>query len=101
MIRFKLEVYPSGVAEVELEVNGRYFRKDSVLSYPESKQPSVSTRRGVESLMQQMEDHVNVDNLDTCMDTVIAIDKLTAQLLIHYKEFVKTFGVPGYREGQP
>ena len=101
MIRCKLEVYPSGVAEVELEVNGRYFRKESMLTYPESKQSSISTRRGSESLMQQMEDHVNVDNIDACMDTVIAIDKLTAQLLIHYKEFIKTFGVPGYKEGQP
>ena len=101
MIRCKLEVYPSGVAEVELEVNGRYFRKESVLSYPESKQYSISTRRGSESLMQQMEDRVNVDNMDACMDTVIAIDKLTAQLLIHYKEFIKTFGVPGHKEGQP
>ncbi|NCC20047.1 hypothetical protein EOM33_03215 [Candidatus Saccharibacteria bacterium] len=101
MIRFKLEVYPSGVAEVELEVNGRYFRKESMLTYPESKQSSISTRRGSESLMSQMEDHVNVDNMDACMDTVIAIDKLTAQLLIHYKEFIQTFGVPGYKEGQP
>ena len=101
MIRCKLEVYPSGVAEVELEVNGRYFRKESMLTYPESKQSLVSARRGSESLMQQMEDHVNVDNMDACMDTVIAIDKLTAQLLIHYKEFIKTFGVPGYKEGQP
>ena len=101
MIRFKLEVYPSGVAEVELEVNGRYFRKESVLSYPERMKSSVSTRRGSEGFMDQMEDHVNVDNMDTCMDTVIAIDRLTAQLLIHYKEFVKMFGVSGYKEGQP
>ena len=101
MIRFKLEVYPSGVAEVELEVNGRYFRKESMLSYPESKQSSISTRRGSESLMSQMEDNLNVDNMDTCMDTVIAIDKLTAQLLLNYETFVRTFGVPGYKEGQP
>jgi hypothetical protein len=39
--------------------------------------------------------------MDTCMDTVIAIDKLTAQLLLNYETFVRTFGVPGYKEGQP
>lgn len=101
MIRFKLEVYPSGVAEVELEVNGRYFRKESVLNNTNKQYCSVNTLQGSDSLMQQMEDNLNVDNMDTCMDTVIAIDKLTAQLLLNYKTFVRTFGVPGYKEGQP
>ena len=101
MIRFKLEVYPSGVAEVELEVNGRYFRKESILSNTSKVYCSVGTRQGSDSLMQQMEDNLNVDNMDTCMDTVIAIDKLTAQLLLNYETFVRTFGVPGYKEGQP
>ena len=101
MIRCKLEVYPSGVAEVELEVNGRYFRKESVLNNTTKAYCSVGTHQGSDSLMQQMEDNLNIDNMDTCMDTVIAIDKLTAQLLLNYETFVRTFGVPGYKEGQP
>lgn len=96
-----MEVYPSGMSEVEVSINGRTFRETV---YPTSF-GSLVTERDALRIVDQMWHHIGEPASDTwegsSLDLMETVELAVMEVINRYDALVKDFGAEGYTEGQP